>query len=298
MELKPFVSILIPCFNASATIGRAIQSALDQTHQDVEIIVVNDGSTDDSWEKIISFDCKRLRSVNMVRNCGVAAAINEGFKLSKGNFIAALAADDIWDPRKIEKQLLAIRSQSVDAVFSWTNEIVNLENGPESHSTLPFKIDKHPLRFFLLNPNMGIGSTLLIKTTAIKGLLDENLKTNEDWEFFARLALAGTTFGVVPEVLTHCYRRKDGLSKTESDYRQALLAIEPFKKLIKDKHLSHQDLSKCYMRSAFWMLSPEAPKPRDAFILAVYATKNNLLFLLSREFMKFSWLFLRCFVTT
>src|ERR1700759_5289416 len=101
--MSPTVSILIPCYNAEKYVGEAIECALGQTHSDVEVIVVDDGSTDDSWKVIQSF---RGRITALTGpNRGACHARNRAFEHSIGEYIQFFDADDKLELKKIEKQL-------------------------------------------------------------------------------------------------------------------------------------------------------------------------------------------------
>jgi glycosyltransferase involved in cell wall biosynthesis len=104
--VEPTVSIVIPTFNRSALLLNAIESALQQTYDDNEIIVVDDGSTDDTATKLVPY-LDRIRYVYQ-NNRGVSAAQNKGIELARGRWISILASDDVWLPTKLERQFTAI----------------------------------------------------------------------------------------------------------------------------------------------------------------------------------------------
>ncbi|MEZ5326111.1 MAG: glycosyltransferase family A protein [Verrucomicrobiales bacterium] len=111
----PLVSILIPCYNSEDYIAEAIESALAQTYPAVEVIVVDDGSNDDSTEVLASYgDRIRWKSIP---NGGACAARNEALKMAKGDFIQFLDADDLLMPDKIARQLPLLLSGDYDLVF-------------------------------------------------------------------------------------------------------------------------------------------------------------------------------------
>lgn len=111
----PLVSILIPCYNSERTVAEAIDSALAQTYPNVEVIVVDDGSTDDSTEVLASYgDRIRWKSI---ANSGACTARNEALKMATGTFIQFLDADDLLMPEKIERQLQLLLDGDLDLVF-------------------------------------------------------------------------------------------------------------------------------------------------------------------------------------
>ncbi|MBE9666358.1 glycosyltransferase family 2 protein [Mucilaginibacter boryungensis] len=103
MHHKPSITVLMPAYNAGKYIGEAIQSVLQQTFVDFELLIVNDGSTDGTLAVINSFDDKRIVVINQ-QNKGIAEALNTGLKYAKGAYIARFDADDICYPERLQKQ--------------------------------------------------------------------------------------------------------------------------------------------------------------------------------------------------
>lgn len=105
----PFVSVIIPAYNAEAFIGRTLESVLAQTYENIEVLVVDDGSRDRTAEIVASFAQKDSRVILLKQqNAGVAAARNLAIEKSRGEYIAPLDADDIWYPSKLDKQVQCI----------------------------------------------------------------------------------------------------------------------------------------------------------------------------------------------
>ena len=108
----PTVSVIIPTFNRSKLVINAIRSVLRQTYRDYELIVVDDGSTDDTPEALKPY-MDRIRYVHQP-NLGASAAQNRGGQLARGKWISILASDDVWLPTKLEAQLKAVASLGKD----------------------------------------------------------------------------------------------------------------------------------------------------------------------------------------
>jgi glycosyltransferase involved in cell wall biosynthesis len=121
------VSVLIPCFNASTYLAITIESALAQTYPDFEVIVIDDGSTDDSAAIAARYPVTLLRNW---RNMGQAAALNTGLAHANGAYVAFLDADDLWHPTKLARCVAALDSQP-DAVLAYTNGFAVDSNGVE-----------------------------------------------------------------------------------------------------------------------------------------------------------------------
>lgn len=101
----PSVSVLIPTFNRASVLKRAVDSVLDQTFEDLECLVIDDASTDDTLKLLESYRDPRLKVLSHDKNAGVSKARNTGFKSSHGQWIALLDSDDEWLPERLEKQL-------------------------------------------------------------------------------------------------------------------------------------------------------------------------------------------------
>ena len=105
---KPFVTVLIPAYNAAETIQRAVDSALAQTYRNYEVVVVDDGSRDTTADIVTTLYGDRVRLLCLTSNQGESAAMNEGIAAAEGELIAFLDADDEWLPDKLARQVEAL----------------------------------------------------------------------------------------------------------------------------------------------------------------------------------------------
>ena len=105
VKKSPTISVIIPTYNRADFIGRAIESVLDQTYQDFEIIVIDDGSKDNTENIVKSFDDTRITYIRLKDNKGAAVARNTGIGTARGKFIAFQDSDDEWLPQKLAKQM-------------------------------------------------------------------------------------------------------------------------------------------------------------------------------------------------
>lgn len=122
------VSIILPTYNRAYSVGQAIESVLKQTYRPIEIIVVDDGSTDNTAEVVARFgdDVRYVRQ----ENGGVAAARNHGFAISRGEFVALIDSDDCWYPHKLEMQVAFLR-KFPEAGMVWTDMAAVRDNGEQ-----------------------------------------------------------------------------------------------------------------------------------------------------------------------
>ncbi len=116
--MSPLISIITPVYNSAAFIGDTIESVLNQTYTNWEMILVDDVSTDDSVAVIKSFDDDRIKLIQLEKNSGPAVARNTAILKAKGRYIAFLDSDDLWLPEKLEKQLAFIQQKNCAVVHS------------------------------------------------------------------------------------------------------------------------------------------------------------------------------------
>src|SRR3989338_9975584 len=115
MVNNPLVSVVIPTYNGSRFIKETIQSVLDQTYTNIEAIIVDDGSKDNTPDIVKSINDSRIIYIRQ-ENAGVSMARNNGINISKGEYIAFLDHDDVWLPCKLERQLLLFKENPVIAM--------------------------------------------------------------------------------------------------------------------------------------------------------------------------------------
>jgi len=184
---KPTVSVVLPTYNRAHLVGGAIQSVLDQTYRDFEIIVVDDGSSDNTEEVIKSFSDPRIRYVRHQENRGGSAARNTGIKLAKGEFIAFQDSDDEWLSEKLDKQIKTIKNLNFiewGGIYCGFYLVLN-KRCVEKKATMVGNLKRE-----LLNEELDIGasSTLLFPIEVITeiGLFDETFDRHQDWEYLIR----------------------------------------------------------------------------------------------------------------
>ena len=209
------VSVVIPAYNAAETIAQTIGSALAQTITDLEVIVVDDGSTDATPAVIKSISDSRLRLVER-SNGGVAAARNTGIAAARGEWIAFLDADDIWLPTKLERQLVLMQEHpgcmaSQGSAYFVDNDLQRLSLS----RCLP--VDS-PLLAFLRFQNLpNAASSWIVKRELLDriGGFNTALIILEDWEFSLRIARFGNPL-CIAEPLT-LYRVHPGNRSRDLD---------------------------------------------------------------------------------
>jgi glycosyltransferase involved in cell wall biosynthesis len=201
------VSILIPCYNAERWIAASIQSALDQTYPDKEVVVVDDGSTDGSLDVIRGFgDRVRFESGP---NRGGNAARNRLVELSRGSWISFLDADDYYLPRKTEQQMAVVASDpELDIVYSPLIELIELSGQMNPPAVTDGELYLDYIRW---HPFSTIG--MLLRKSALRdvGGWKADQPVCQEHELLLRCIVAGRRFKSLPEAVA-VYRKVDGAS--------------------------------------------------------------------------------------
>lgn len=181
--MPPTISVIIPAYNRSATIARAVESALAQTFQDLEVIVVDDGSSDPTRDIVQGIPDERLKLIYHETNLGAAAARNTGMKASQAKYIAWLDSDDEWLPEKLQTQLDALQHAAPDQRACYTAyERIDKQ---VSQIYIPQHADYKKI---FLGCDQAPGSSLLFDRMLLDkvGYLDTNLRRYEDWDWLLR----------------------------------------------------------------------------------------------------------------
>ncbi len=192
-KVTPTVSVIVPTYNRAHLLGRALQSIMNQTYKDFEVIVVDDGSIDNTEEIVRSFRALGIRYIRHEKNKGEAAARNTGILAAKGEFIAFLDSDDEWLPEKLEKQMAVFQCNSLRVGVVYSNMCEIERNGKRRIWRSPtFMPDDGHFHRRALNYQVygiGIGSSIVRKACFEKvGLFDERLSYYVDFDFFIRLS--------------------------------------------------------------------------------------------------------------
>ena len=199
----PLVSVIIPVYNGERYLAEAVESALAQSYRPIEVIVVDDGSTDGTAEIARSFE--EVRYVGQT-NQGQAAAMNAGIKTARGEFISFLDADDLWPPNKLSVQ--------IDYLLNHPNVayvIAKMENFIEPDAPLPSRLTKD----LLLTDYAALSTGTLVARKAVfeqLGGFDTSYQHAKDVDWFVRAEEAGIIKRVLPEILLH--RRLHGLNRS------------------------------------------------------------------------------------
>jgi glycosyltransferase involved in cell wall biosynthesis len=227
MPSKPLVSVVIASYNMGQYLAVSLRSALDQTYRDIEVVVVDDGSTDDTQDVIKPFlGDTRLRYVHQ-SNGGQAYAKNRGIREATGEFVAFLDADDIWLPRKLETQMPLFLAQDVGVVFCRSVEI---DAQGAQLRLLDFPLYRGSISGQLLIFNFIGFSTSVVRKRCFErlGAFRQDLGMGIDYDLWLRFS-AHYTFDFVDAQLVR-YRVWPGQmsSNVERRYMNGIKIMEKF----------------------------------------------------------------------
>ncbi len=199
------VTVVIPCYNREATVARAIQSVLDQTHRDIDVIAVDDGSTDGTLEVLNRIEDPRLRIISNDCAKGASGARNAGARQALGDWIAFQDSDDIWLPEKLSRQIEKIENGDWVAVYCGMEIVEGMGDAKRRVGLIPS--DRSMALEGDLRPGLALTSivstqTLMIRTDVFQavGGFDTAFTALIDWELMLRVAEHGDV-GFVDDVL-------------------------------------------------------------------------------------------------
>ena len=222
MQDGELVSVVIPAYNRERSIGRAISAVLAQTYGNIEIVVVDDASSDGTAGRVAEIDHPKVRLVRHTHNRGAAAARNSGVAAANGAWVAFQDSDDDWLPEKIARQVRHMAGLPADYVATFCTKIdygcdQNRRYGNRLVSCMPDPretIESGDLHARLLRGNIIGPQTVLVSKAAFAeaGGFDERLRNNEDWDFFIRLSARGK-IGFLDDPLVVVLMSEDGISR-------------------------------------------------------------------------------------
>jgi glycosyltransferase involved in cell wall biosynthesis len=224
------VSVIIPCFNGARTIRRAVDSVRRQDYPEVEIIVVDDASTDETQEVIAALARPDLRVVRLPQNSGAAAARNAGIDVARGEFIAFLDADDEWLPEKLSVQIAVIASRPEMSLIASQARFVTVD-GVEEDSVYLNSVPARGAEAWrvLLAYNYIATPTVVARRSTLQAIggFKPALIIGEDQDLWIRLSLVGEV-GFIDRSLTIVYEQPNSLSR-----RTMLLTLEVMLPLVR-----------------------------------------------------------------
>ncbi len=221
------VSIVIPTLNRAHLVTRAIKSVLNQTYQFFEIIVVDDGSMDETEKVVQRIGNKRIKYIKHQKTMGPGAARNTGIDVSYGDYIAFLDSDDEWLPTKLEKQINLFKKSTFNTGLIYCGVAhIDQINRNVKEKWIPkyrgYLFEKSLSSNFIVSGS----STVIVQRKALEkaGKFDECLPSCEDWDLWIRIAKS-YYFDFVPEILVNCFAHSARIS---SNYDRVVSGLKFF----------------------------------------------------------------------
>lgn len=210
--MTPRISIIIPAYNALRFLPQTVASALAQTWQDFELLVVDDGSTDATSAWVAQHPDARVQLIQQT-NQGAATARNTGIAATRGAYIAFLDADDLWEPTKLEKQVECLEAQPKVGLVHTAIRYID-ENNREINRELGTQGDGDVWKEVVVYNPVRCGSTPLIRRACFEkvGVFDPGFSFAEDWDMWIRIA-AHYHFAVLNEPLVLYRQHEDNMTK-------------------------------------------------------------------------------------
>uniref|UniRef100_UPI003890F5E9 glycosyltransferase family 2 protein n=1 Tax=Methanobrevibacter sp. TaxID=66852 RepID=UPI003890F5E9 len=209
MNTTPKISLIMSVYNGEDYLSEAIESVLNQTFRDFELIVINDCSTDKTYEILKRFAelDKRVKVHTNEVNLRLPSSLNKAISYAQGKYIARMDADDICLPERLEKQYNFMENNPSVALSSC--RFMTLKNGVISSGGCGGKSDKESIKALLLVTNPILHPGIIAKADAIRSLgYDKNFTCTEDMELWTRFVMAGYDIEIMPEYLM-IYRLHD-----------------------------------------------------------------------------------------
>ena len=250
----PTVSVIIPTYNRAHLIGRSIQSVLTQTYEDFELIIVDDGSTDNTEEIVMAFNDHRISYLKQSSNRGVSAARNIGIKAARGSYIAFQDSDDEWLPQKLEKQVALFEEDKKGDLGLVLCETLGVSQHGELRVAPQIdKLNCEQLISYLGAYGEGTQRFVLKRDiTAPELYFDEHLKAWEEWDLMLRVSRICRIDYVKEALVRHYYHGGPQLDNAPNRLRARRVLFHKYaaelKKRPKSAGISHWHSALDYFR--------------------------------------------------
>ena len=218
----PLISVILPLYNAEKYIAQAVTSILQQTYKNFEFIIIDDGSTDNSAAIVNQIEDARIKVVSQ-KNAGMAAALNAGLKLAKGEFIARQDADDIAYPERFQKQISYLQDNPDCALLGTWAKIISEQN--TNHRIHQHPSDNLTIQLHLLFNNPFVHSSVMIRKSSLDKVgyyNTEKAHLTQDYDLWSRIA-RNYKVANLPEILQEYREVATGISQTTVSYSDKVI---------------------------------------------------------------------------
>jgi glycosyltransferase EpsE len=212
-DKKPLVSVLMSVYNAEPTLPKAIESILNQTEEDFEFVICDDGSSDRSWDIISGYSAgsEKIQAFRNEKNLGLAASLNHCLRLASGEYIARQDADDISSPDRLEKTLAYLRKN--DCPYAGCGVCIFDDTSIWSKRMFPEVITKHMIAQYnpFFHPTMIFKRAIIASADGYR--VAKETRRTEDYDLVMRLAAEGVIGKNLQECLYYVYEPADAYRK-------------------------------------------------------------------------------------
>lgn len=256
------ITVIIPSYNSAHMVSDTLHSVLASTTTDYEVIVVNDGSSDDTTEVISPFlHDKRIRYIEQ-ENKGLSGARNTGIKYAKGKYLVFLDSDDLILPDKLQIQSTYLdQHPEIDSVFSDSQWFVEDDFNDTRPVTFPVYTG-NVLPQLLFGNFMHVNS-VMVRTEKVReiGCFDVNFKELEDWDLWLRLSINGSLFGYTKGILSKVRIRKGSMTSNQMKMNVAMVRVlEKNIPLLRQKNHPKKMINKAYHALFIYRLKAKQTK--------------------------------------
>jgi len=193
LHTAPLVTVLLPAYNSAAHLGEAIHSVLAQTHRDLELLVIDDGSTDATPQLMATITDPRVRYIRHERNRGLVAVLNEGLELARGAYVARMDGDDVMRPRRLAEQVRTLNEDPGVAVVAGTVDLIDADGRSAGvWATDRSTLTEAGIRRMMPRTNCIAHPSVMIRRSALGGLRYNPAQPGaEDWDLWLRMLARG-----------------------------------------------------------------------------------------------------------
>lgn len=281
--MKPLVSVIMTAYNEEKYIAEAIQSILNQTYKNLELIIVNDGSTDRTLDIIKKFSDNRIKLINNKRNLGASESSNRGIEIAKGKYIARMDADDISLPSRIEKQIDFLEyNTDIHVIGTWIKVI--FEDLIESNVLWKYDFDSEKIRSSLIfNPGVAHPTLMFRREVLVNTKYNTSYGSAIDYDLYSRLPRE-VKFSNIQETLLY-YRRHDNQMSTGITSKQQQNAKRVRLKMLKKMGVTPTKLElELHQEISNGIISNFSLSEMIVWLEKLVYTNNNTKFFKTKEF--------------
>ncbi len=277
------VSVVIPVYNAEKYIVRAVESVLAQSYKKTEIIIIDDGSSDNSKKALTPYINSKTLSYFYQENKGAAAARNQGIRKAKGVYVALLDQDDEWASSKLDKQIKLLEENLEVGLVTCGSVVIEPCGKKQIRFPLVFPERNKMIKALTLKNVVGGCSVVVVKKECFDkvGYFDETLKVCDDWDLWFRIA-ENFLIATVNEPLIKYYVLPDSLSSSgDENLKNEHIFLEKIfsRPILKDKQsLKRKSLSYSYFKAAIaYKYNGKFKKMKESFIKSIRFCPVNIL---------------------